>query len=110
MSASIPCLVVHGTQRGKSAMSRRPTSACLASQASMRGVSNWVFRLMPSSSWPASMRSRYCGGGMLGLWSGLLIKHHVLLSLHILAGLPNAARYYFYLESLGFVKHLGSRL
>jgi hypothetical protein len=56
LTASMPSLLDQGTQRGKAAMRSLPSSTCLDSQASMRGVSKSVFRLIPSSSWPASMR------------------------------------------------------
>jgi hypothetical protein len=54
----MPCLLTHGMQRGNAARRRCPTSICFDSQASMRGVSKSVFRLIPASSWPASMRRR----------------------------------------------------
>lgn len=56
MRASAPCLFFQSMQRGKWAARSWATDSEI-STASWRGVSQFALRLIPSSSWPASMRN-----------------------------------------------------
>ncbi len=55
---SAPCLFFHGIQRGN-LVARSMATASDVSTASKSGVSQSAFLLMPSSSWPASMRNSW---------------------------------------------------
>ena len=53
---SAPCLFFQGIQRGN-LVARSVATASDVSTASKSGVSQLAFLLIPSSSWPASMRN-----------------------------------------------------